>query len=56
MRWLGHVPYTGEKRDGYRVLVGHLVVRDHLEDVHISGGCSKMDCKETEWEVQTGLI
>jgi hypothetical protein len=28
-----------------------------LEDViHISGGCFKMDCKETEWEVQTGLI
>jgi hypothetical protein len=57
MRWLGHVPCTGEKRDVYRVLVGHLKVRDYLEDViHISGGCFKMDCKETEWEVQTGLI
>jgi len=37
MRWLGRVQCTGEKRDRYRVLVGHLKVRDHLEDVHISG-------------------
>jgi len=37
MRWLGHVQCTGEKRDGYRVLLGHLKVRNYVEDVHISG-------------------
>jgi hypothetical protein len=37
MRWAWHVARVGEKRNGYRVLVGNLEERDHLEDLHIEG-------------------
>ena len=32
MRWAGHVTCMGERRGVYRVLVGNLRERDHLED------------------------
>ena len=32
MRWAGHVARMGEGRGLYRVLVGELTERDHLED------------------------
>jgi len=36
MTWVGHVALVGERRDGYRVLVGKLD-RDCLEDLGIDG-------------------
>jgi hypothetical protein len=35
MRWVGYVVCTGERRGAYRVLVGELRERDHLEDLGI---------------------
>ena len=32
MRWLGHVARMGKRRGAYRLLVGNLRERDHLED------------------------
>jgi hypothetical protein len=32
MRWVGHVPHTGERKGVYRVLVGNLREEDHLGD------------------------
>ena len=32
MRWAGHVAHMRERRGVYRVLVGNLRERDHLED------------------------
>ena len=37
MRWAGHVARMGEKRSVYRVLVGNLRGRGHLEDLGIDG-------------------
>jgi len=34
---LGHVASTGKNRDVYRVLVGNLRERDHLEDPGTGG-------------------
>ena len=39
-RWAGHVAYMGERKDVYRVLVGNLRERDHLEDPGIDDGTS----------------
>jgi len=33
MRWAGHVARMGDNRGTYRVLLGHLRERDHLEDL-----------------------
>ena len=32
MRWVGHVARMGERRDVYRVLVGNVRKKGHLED------------------------
>jgi hypothetical protein len=37
MRWAGHVARMGEKRKAYRILVGKPEVRDHWEDLDVSG-------------------
>jgi hypothetical protein len=36
--WAGHVARMGEKRGAYRVFVGNLRERDHLEDPGVNGG------------------
>jgi hypothetical protein len=37
MRWVGHVAQMGDRSGAYRVLVGDLRDRDHLEDLGIDG-------------------
>jgi hypothetical protein len=37
MRWTGHVARMGEGRCAYKVLVGGPKVRDHWEDLDVSG-------------------
>ena len=37
MRWAGHVARMGKRRGAYRVLVGNLKERDHLEDRGVDG-------------------
>jgi hypothetical protein len=37
MRWVGHVVRVGERRGVYRVLVGILEGKNHLEDPGIDG-------------------
>jgi len=37
MRWAGHVGGMGERRGVYRVLVGNLRERNHLEDPGLDG-------------------
>ena len=37
MRWAGHVAQMGDRSVAYRVLVGDLRDRDHLEDLGIDG-------------------
>jgi hypothetical protein len=37
MREAGHVAHVDEKRNAYRVLVGKLKERDHLESLRIDG-------------------
>jgi len=37
MRWAGHVTCMDERRGVYRVLVGNLKERDHLEDSGVDG-------------------
>jgi len=37
MRWAGHIVRVGERIGVYRVLVGNLKERDHLEDPGIDG-------------------
>ena len=36
-KWAEHVIRMGEKRDVYRVLLGNLRERDHLEDPGVDG-------------------
>jgi hypothetical protein len=57
MRWAGHVSHMGEKRNGYRVLVGESegnrplgIPRHRWEDT------IKMDLREIGWGGITGLI
>jgi len=33
MRWTGHVACTGEMRHSYKILVGNMKERDHLDDL-----------------------
>jgi hypothetical protein len=37
MRWVGHVAHIGERRGAYRILMGNLRARDHLEGPGIDG-------------------
>jgi len=37
MKWVGHLARTGRSRVVYRVLVGNLSERDHLEDGGLDG-------------------
>ena len=37
MRWAGHVARIGDRRGAYRVLVGKMRERDHLEDLAVDG-------------------
>lgn len=38
MRCVGHVAPFGDRKVAYRVLVGNLMEREHLEDQGIIGG------------------
>ena len=46
----------GKSRDAYRVLVGNLWERDHLEDKRRWKDNIKMDLREVAWDEWTGLI
>jgi len=37
IRWVGHVARMGDIRNAYKILVGNLQKRDHLEDLVIGG-------------------
>jgi hypothetical protein len=37
MRWAGHVAFMGKMRNAYKILVGNLKGRDHLEDARVNG-------------------
>jgi len=37
MNWAGHVARIRDRRAAYRVLVGDLRERDHLEDLGVDG-------------------
>jgi hypothetical protein len=37
IRWAGHVAYIGERKGAYKVLVGKLREKDHLEDPGLDG-------------------
>jgi len=45
----------GESRCVYRVLVGNLRKRNHLEDLGVDGSI-RMDLQEVGWRVSTGVI
>jgi len=55
MRWAGHVAPMGERRGIYRVLVGKLRERDHLEDPSLDGridnmmDLQQMRCEGMDW-------
>ena len=50
MRRAGHVACIGERRGVYRVLVGNLTERDHLEDSCLDGEDKiMMDLQEVGW-------
>jgi hypothetical protein len=46
MRWVRHVTRMGEMRNAYRVFVGSLKARDHLEDLGIDREFFEMDLEE----------
>ena len=57
MRRAGHVARIGESRDTYRVLVGNLRERDHLEDPGIDGSIiCRWIFRKWDGRVGTGLI
>jgi hypothetical protein len=57
MRWVGHVAHMGDRRGAYRVLVGDLMERDHLEDLGIDGRIIlKWIFKMWDGEAWTGLL
>jgi len=56
MRWAGHVACMGERRGAYRVLMGILKERGHLEDLGIDGTVMLI-LVFSKWDgVWTGLI
>jgi hypothetical protein len=57
MIWAGHLEGMGERRSVYRVLVGNLRERDHLEDPSVNGRIM-LRWMFRKWDVRawTGLI
>ena len=53
MRLVEHEPCTGERRHVYRVLVGDLRKRGHLEDLGIDGRTAKWIFKKWDGEAWT---
>jgi hypothetical protein len=51
-RWAEHVVRFGERRGGFRVLMGNPKQRSHLEDLRVHGNLYniKMNLKEIEWK------
>jgi hypothetical protein len=37
MKWAGHAACTGDRRNAYKILVGNLKGRDHLEYLGVDG-------------------
>jgi hypothetical protein len=37
MKWVGHVALTEEMRNTYKILVGIVKGRDHVEDLGVDG-------------------
>jgi hypothetical protein len=37
MRWVGRVSFMGDRKGVYRVMVGNLKKRDHMEDPSVDG-------------------
>jgi hypothetical protein len=51
IRWVGHVACTGERKDGYRVVVGRPEAqRPRLRPRHKCKDNIKTYCKEVGWE------
>lgn len=49
-RLVGNGARTGEKRYAYRVWLGHVKERDHLQDLGIYRDIIKMDLNKMSWE------
>lgn len=56
IRWKGHVAYTGEYRNAYRVLIGKTEGNRHLEDLGIDRGILKGTSKKQHRVPWTGFI
>jgi hypothetical protein len=54
IRWAGYVAHMGERRGVFRVLWGHLMERDHLEDRGIDGSII-LRWMLRKWDVSHGL-
>ena len=51
MRWTGHVARMGERRGVYRVLVGNLRERFHLQDPSVDGRIIILRWIFRKWDV-----
>jgi hypothetical protein len=49
-RRVGNGARTGEKRYAYRIYLGHVKERDHLQDLGTYRDIIKMDLNEMSWE------
>lgn len=47
---MGNGARTGEKRYAYRIYLGHVKERDHLQDLGTYRDIIKMDLNEMSWE------